>query len=153
MSRRLAAGMATLAIAAIAVSSAPAAVTPRIGTYVGHSPGAKRSTNTITIEVVERRGALRVRLLDLIDDCGSDFVITPIGLGKATGKFHDVYEGDTNSVGYRVVFDGRFIKRSRAVIDVQSSVGDLLPSGTAPGTANQCTDTTSFSLKFLPDGL
>jgi hypothetical protein len=39
-------------------------------------------------------------------------------------------------------------------IVTQSSVGDLLPpTGTPPGTASQCSVTSSFALRFLPDGL
>ena len=49
----------------------------------------------------------------------------PLALGKARRHFHDDYAGNTNTVGYRIVFDGRIKSAKRMAITTQSSVGDL----------------------------
>ncbi|MGZ5342998.1 MAG: hypothetical protein ACXWEK_08185, partial [Solirubrobacterales bacterium] len=87
MSRRLIGALAAGALAAGMLATAggsAVAATPKIGTYDGRAAGGK----LIDIEVVQRHGVLRVRLLDLEDNCGSSFVLTPIGLGTAKGGFH-----------------------------------------------------------------
>ncbi|MGZ5337926.1 MAG: hypothetical protein ACXWDT_07790 [Solirubrobacterales bacterium] len=153
MSRRLIGALAAGALAAGMLATAggsAAAATPKIGTYDGRAAGGK----LIDIEVVQRHGVLRVRLLDLEDNCGSSFVLTPIGLGTAKGGFHGSREGRTDTVAYRVVLDGHFTSRTRASVTVLSSVGDLFPPpGAQPGAPISCSETTQFTLKFLPDGL
>ena len=149
---RIAAGLAAL-MATMSSAPASAAVTPKIGTYSGHAAGA--GSERIDLEVVNRGGAMRVRLLDFDAGCASQFVLTPIGAGKVRrGRFHFENEGNTNSVAYRTVLDGRFTSPTRATVTLQSFTGSLFPApGTPPGAANVCSEKIGFPLKFLPDGL
>ena len=142
------AGIAAMVLAA--PSGASAGIHSKLGTYSGQAADGK----LLSVEVVSRGGSRRVRLLEFRDGCGSTFVIPPLALGKAQRTFHDDFSGNTNTVGYRTVFDGRITGAKRMTITTQSFVGDLFPpAGTAPGTASHCSVTTTFALKFLPDGL
>jgi hypothetical protein len=142
-----------MAIAAAALAlpgGAAAGVHAKLGAYTGQAEDGK----LLSVEVVKRGGTRRLRLLEFKDGCASTFVLPPLGLGKAQRTFHDDFSGNTNSVGYRTVFDGRIESAKKMTITTQSSVGDLFPPpGTPPGTANHCSVTTNFALRFLPDGL
>jgi len=153
MTRRLAPAAAGCAIAAALLAApgvASAGVHPKIGTYSGHTPDGK----VLNLEVREKGGARRIRLLEFSDGCGGALLVTPLGLGKARRQFHFETSGNTTSVGYRVILDGTINSPKRMTVNSQSFVGNLFPTpGTPPGTANQCSVTSSFSLRFLPDGL
>ena len=148
---------ATAALTAILAAPGPAgaAVRPKVGSYGGAVRGTTIDKR-LAVEVVRRGRGLRVRMLDFGDACASQLFLLdrPLALGDARKPFHRDVQGHTNTIGYRIVFDGRFTGRRKATVTVQSFEGDLIPPpGVQPGTANICSDTTVFHLKFLPDGL